>query len=202
MLEFITINPSCNRAKDFNIEGLKNSRWQVDFYQSNPDYEDDPENEDQYFIGSLHFTAYGLEQETPENAYKALCKQLKLLLQASFQDQEINYKKFNKEVLASIDLETTNPFVGLNTDYVDIISCNLKSAIKFHELLTGKFQMFALDNIETLHSIVYNYYSAVKWLYYPFTDQTNTECLNDFGEFKALINHEIELKDYIQHNIY
>lgn len=202
MLEFITINPSCNRANDFNIKGLISSRWQVDFYQTNPDYLEDPENEDQYLVGTLHFTAYDLEKNTPQQAYTALCKQLKLLLQASFQDQEIQYKPFCNSVLENIDLESTDPFIGFKTDYSDVYCCNLKSALKFNELLTGKMSLFTIANIEDLQDIVYLYYSSVKWLFYPFTDQTNTPCFNNFEEFVKLIDHSIELRDYMPDSIY
>lgn len=203
MLKFICINPSEHRLHDFDIKGLNCSRWQVDFYQENEDHDPSDPDEEQHHIGTMHFTAYNLKQETPKEAYKALQLQLKLLLMASEQSQQLNYKPFVLSELTDLTRYTQDdPFAGFTYLYDDINTGQLKSAVKFYELITNKWQVFTVNNIELINDIAYQYYSALKWLYYPFTNDTNTKCLNDVNEFIDIVSGVIELKDYLQYNQY
>ena len=199
MLDFICIKPSSYRVNCFNIKGVNCSRWQVDFYQLNEDYDPTDPDDENHFISSLHFTAYNLKHETPKGVYKALQLQLNYLLKASEQSQLINRAPFKFINLSELtQYNQDDPFTSFTYLYDDINTGHLKSTIKFYELLTGKKQVFTLDNIEDINDISYLYYSSLKWLYYPFGTDTNTKCLNDVNEFIG----DVKLKDYLQNRCF
>ena len=203
MIDFICINPSSHRENCFNIESVSCSRWQVDFYQLNEDYDPIDPDDEKHFIGSLHFTAYNLKQETSKEAYKALQLQLNYLLKASEQSQVIRYTPFKLSSLLELtQYNQDDPFTSFTYLYEDINTSQLKSTIKFYELITGKKQVFTINNIENINDMSYLYYSSLKWLYYPFGADTNTKCLDDVNEFIDLINGDVKLKDYLQNSCY
>ena len=204
MLDFITINPSDHRKFDFDIKGLDCSRWQVDFYNVNPDHLDNPE-EETHIIGSLHFTAYNLKNETSSNAYKALQRQLGYIIAVATESHTIcgiPPTPFSMTHFKYMSCGLVDPFRFITSSYTDILDGNMKSVIAYYQMLLGKTLNFNMSNIGDLSGMAYQYYSALKWLVYPFTEDTNTRCLKSLKDFRRLLKGKVELKDYLQHSIY
>ena len=195
MLKYITINPSDYRKNDFNIEGVLNSRWQVDFYNS---------IDEEVVIGTLHFTSYGLhEGSTGIEVYNKLRSQLLALLSASEVSQRIQYKDFlYRDIEELAYYQQDNPFTGFDFSLDETYSAHLKAALIFYNKITGKDLILSVENIDMLQGIAYNYYSSIKWLYYPFSDMTNTPCLKDLSDFKDLVSGAVKLVEKDPHSAY
>lgn len=189
MIDFITINPTQYREHCFDLEGFDCSRWEVDFYLINEHYDPEfDEDSDQHDVVSLQFTAYDLEQETPEQAYKFLQEALKVLV-ACYKIGN-NYPSYGAVFSQQLEYDT-------------IFSAELKQVLTFIKELLGINKSFNINNIDKLSTYVYLYYSSVKWLDYPFHSGCNDYTIfEDMEEFEKLVNGEYELKHYINANLY
>lgn len=157
-ISHVAVNPSEYRANDFPhpLKEVMNSRWQVDIYLHNPIYE---EGEDdikyKFVVSTIHITAYNLQEETSEHAYKFFIEALKVL--EGFERME-----------NPSNISDSDPFCG--TDY-DVISDH-KGFGSFIEFLYGSSYPFdgltTQGTIDRMNEYKYLFYSSLKLLYYPF----------------------------------
>ncbi len=190
-IEFIAINPTQHREHCFDLEGFNCSRWEVDFYRLNEGYDQDIDDpSDKYQVSSLQFTAFDLEEETPEQAYKFLQKALKALNDTYLSIEGNTYPSHGGVYSVDISFETT-------------FSCNLKQVLIFTKTLLNIDTVFNISNIDDLCKLTYFYYSSVKWLDYPFhAGATDHKIFESMEDFEDLANGKYELKPLLNANLF
>lgn len=189
-IDFITINPSQYREHCFDLKGFTSSRWQVDFYLLNEDYEQGIDDvSDLHHQVALHFTAYDLSEETPECAYKFLQKALRTLNQCYLLE---NDRPVGNGAIYNVEI-----------DYNTIFANELKTVLFFMFRMFGIKPEYNSSNIDQLATHVYLYYSSIKWLDYPFhSGCMDYEIFEDMESFDMLMKGEYELKEYMSDIIY
>ena len=188
-ISHIAINPTGYREHCFDVKELKCSRWEVDFYLINDQFEEGFDEESERLIPvSLQFTAYNLKRETPRNAYKFLQKALNVLVECYCIDRK--YPSHSGTFHQDISLQ-------------DIATNELKEVLNFTDKLLEKRPVFSKSNIDDLASYTYIYYSSVKWLDYPFHNgSADHQIFEDLESFETLLNGKYELKDTLNANLY
>ncbi|AUR92221.1 hypothetical protein NVP1170O_108 [Vibrio phage 1.170.O._10N.261.52.C3] len=186
MVEFIVINTSDYRKNCFDFIGCDNSRWQIDFYSKNLYYDKSDPCDDEFLIGTLHFTAYNLKYNTARDAYNYLLNTLKILVESYRLDQK----------------ESSNinePYSAFTLS--DCYEENLTGCLSFYNKLFDRDHNFNSNSIKDLNRLVYQYYSALKWLSYGFGD-SNTPCFEDREDFEMFLYGNIKLMDLPPNSIW
>lgn len=190
----VVLNPSEYRHHCFDHpnKSVNNSRWQVDFYMGNPDFADFPE-EPEYFISTIHFTAYNLKKENRKEAYKRFVESLVML--AKFEGMRKTWGiKDKKDPFKFSEFDEIAAHDGLGA---------------FIEFISGKRNPFVClriqPTIDAIRDYQYLFYSSLKLLSYPFGGAGvcgGVSAFHHIDEWTEFVTTPPKLVDQQQHGIY
>ena len=188
VIDKVAINDSEYREHDFDHPTRENSRHQIDFYVRAPDYLKDPDNEEeQYVISTLHFTAY--DCDTKQDVYTFFIEVL-------------------TDLACYYELEDTEEYKREYGCY-DYNDCGLTH--KGFPSFIDKYYPIELygqskqDLFDQLASAQYLFYSSLKLISYPFWGGgvcNGEKAWDDMGDFDNFISNPPKLVDLLPDGIY